>query len=278
VTEAVAIAAGYAHNCALLKSGFVTCWGQNLEGQLGNGNKEEWSVPVITKNVSGVVAISSGVTHSCAVLRDGTIWCWGTDSFISGRGPQVTISLRSPVPVQIPKISNAVTVANGRNHTCAMLKGGGVDCWGSNVLGQIGAEISGRFTRDPVRVGGVSGAKFISTQLFMTCAVIENGGVKCWGGMDGSKPRASDLRAISKATRVAVDDEVVWILLSDGTVMHISARPSSSQALVEGVRDARDIAAGFEFACALLSGGTVVCWGENEYGQLGGGTLQGGAR
>jgi alpha-tubulin suppressor-like RCC1 family protein len=75
---ATSISAGNNHTCVLISGGAVQCWGSNRDGQLGDGNIIEYSIPVTVSVISGTVEdISSGLLATCAVLSNGSIKCWG---------------------------------------------------------------------------------------------------------------------------------------------------------------------------------------------------------
>jgi alpha-tubulin suppressor-like RCC1 family protein len=139
--RATAISAGAFHTCALLSSGQVTCWGENGDGQLGNGNTSDVTsppTPVVLPGGATATAISAGNSHTCAVLSSGQVTCWGNDlSGQLGNGPASSADVTSPPPpITLP--AAATSVSAGRNHTCARLVTGDVSCWGSDFRGQIG--------------------------------------------------------------------------------------------------------------------------------------------
>ena len=80
VTVVAPIDAGDFHNCALQADGAVRCWGNNSNGQLGDGTTTNRSVPTAVPGLTGVVALASGYLHSCAVQADGAVRCWGRNS------------------------------------------------------------------------------------------------------------------------------------------------------------------------------------------------------
>ncbi len=90
------IAAGGHHSCALLEDASVWCWGQNDEGQLGDGSFSSSLVPVRV-GLGETIAIGSGTFHSCAVERDESVWCWGTNT--TGQ-LGVSGTSNSPIPLR----------------------------------------------------------------------------------------------------------------------------------------------------------------------------------
>ena len=139
----------------------------------------------------------------------------------------------------------ALQVAAGRDYTCAVF-GGSVHCWGYNEEGQLGdGTLSGRTT--PTVVAGISDAAAVAAahgeDSGHACAVLGNGGVRCWGNNLGGQ-------------------------LGDGTRV-----TRTTPTTVNGIGNAAAISAGDFHTCAVLKNGRVSCWGANDYGQLGDGSL-----
>jgi alpha-tubulin suppressor-like RCC1 family protein len=148
-------------------------------------------------------------------------------------------------PVDVSGLSSDVTaIAAGARHSCALTSAGGVKCWGANDGGQLGdGTTSSRST--PVDVSGLSsGVTAIAAGQLHSCALTRAGGVKCWGLNDFGQ-------------------------LGDGTTSE-RLTPVDVSGLSGGVTA---IATGDTDSCALTSTGGVKCWGRNDYGQRGNGTI-----
>ena len=140
ITDAVAIAAGHYHTCAVLSTGGAKCWGENNYGQLGDGTNNNRYTPEDVLGIDNAVAIDIMYRHTCAVLSTGGAKCWGSNSNgqLGDNSTQVRQNSFQDTPVPVLGIDNAVAIALGTSHTCALLDNGGLKCWGYNNIGQLG--------------------------------------------------------------------------------------------------------------------------------------------
>jgi hypothetical protein len=151
-----------------------------MDGQLGNNELGSSNTPVDVIGLdSSIAVIEGGGFHTCALTTEGGIKCWGDNRH--GQLGDGTIATRF-MPVDVSGLSSGITaITAGLRHTCALTTDGGMKCWGNNEYGQLGDGTTiNRST--PVNVSGLSsGVVAISSGWDYTCALITDGGVKCWG-------------------------------------------------------------------------------------------------
>lgn len=147
VADAVDLSAGWYHACAVRGTGAAICWGDNQDGDLGDGSTMQRNTPVAVSGIDDATAITSGQYFGCALRSAGAVWCWGNN--VAGQlGNGSTAG--STTPVAVTGLVGATLIAAGTEHACA-LAAGTVSCWGSNMRGQLGdGTTTGRLTPTPV--------------------------------------------------------------------------------------------------------------------------------
>jgi len=247
LTASGLIALGEIHTCTIVNGG-VLCWGYNADGELGNATTYGSTNPNVTPAqvlglTSGVTSIAAGYADTCALVN-GSAWCWGYNTF-GELGNASNLGGDSATPLQVSGLTSGVSaVAVGNTSSCAVVNGS-ARCWGLNSYGELGNSTAlGSHTYTPLQVGGLTtGVSAIAGGSQYACA-LTNGGVQCWGW--------NQYGQLGNST-------------NSGT-----ATPNSSPLQVLGLTTGvTALAAGTAHTCALLSGGSVQCWGENNYGQLG---------
>ena len=291
LSGAVAVAAGSWDSCAIVAGGAVECWGQNNVGQLGNGGTTNSSTPVTVTGLTGAVAIGAGNSYACALTSGGAVYCWGWNPYGQlgvGSSPSFSTS-----PVQVTGLSSGVTaIGVGVANACAVLATGGVECWGAGTDGQNGNNTLAN-APTPVTAIGITNAKSVAAYNGTTCAVLATGSVDCWGeGGNGQLGTGSSFSekpvAVNTLTsgiaQIAVENDDNCVLTTGGAVECLglgnygvlgdgSDASSTSPVAVTGLASGvSQIAAGPDYACALLTAGDVKCWGRNAFGQFGDGT------
>lgn len=259
--ELVGVAGGTSFTCGRKSSGRLVCWGANESGQLGDASNTPHSAPGAVATLTAATALDAGSAHACAI-QAGAVYCWGDNS-----SKQIGLGLAQASksdPNLVGSFSNATRVAAGGSHSCAIHSSGALSCWGSRELGQLGhgAVVVGGIASPQATVDGnglpLSKAIAVTAGLEHSCAIIgataqaTQGKVVCWGS--NGKGQLGDGvadHAIAKCTEIGGVD-------------------CSHHAVdVTGLTDATALAAGHYFSCAVRAGGSVVCWGQNNWGQLG---------
>ena len=186
------------------------------------------------------------------MFETGQIKCWGHNSSGQlGYGHSQNIGDAEKLDeVSFVDVGGAViSMALGWNHTCVLLDGGGVKCWGDNRYGQLGLGHTENIGDDempssvePLNLGQVLD---VATGWDFSCARLLGGGVKCWGRNHYGQLGLGHRENIG-------DDETL-----------------ENSALVSLGAPASQLSLGQDFSCAILGLGRVRCWGYNYYGQLG---------
>jgi alpha-tubulin suppressor-like RCC1 family protein len=230
--------------------GTVAGWGYNEYGEAsGVPSSTSVKTPTVVPGVSGVVQVAPGGYHTLALLSNGTAISWGYN--VEGQLGNGTVT-ESTTPVQVSGLSNAVAVASDYYSSIALLSNGTVMAWGYNNYGELGdGSITGpeecntySCSKVPVPVPGLSNVIAIAGNGEHFLALLGDGTVMGWGyDYHGD--------------------------LGDGTGVQTGCECVDHPVSVPGLSDAVAISIGELQASALLAGGTVKAWGDNEYGYLG---------
>jgi alpha-tubulin suppressor-like RCC1 family protein len=266
ITDAVQVVVGTRHSCALTRGGSVFCWGANDSGQLGDGSEDTRTDVVQVPGMTNANSISASLLGACAV-NSGVVNCWGSDAHGQiGNGAPISLT-----PVPKPTVATfkggSITfssLASGESHNCVVATDT-VECWGAGTFGQIGNSS----TTDQIlpQKAGLLAPTLVAAGGAHTCASSIGGtavtgddnpttkaGLYCWGNNDSGQ-------------------------LGTGTRAQASAPSSTTPISFPGVDTTAvpfiEIAAGTAHSCALLSGGSLFCWGANDQGEVGNGTSTG---
>ena len=242
---ATSVCASWDSNFALLDDQTVRFWGLDWD--------EDGVVGVQTMDFSETVSsISCGAAGVCAALSSGNVECWGTETLTSSYPTplRTLVGDRAGAPV--------VELAPGDSHVCVRHANGQVRCWGSNDSGQFGeghtdsraGNQASSVTWPAAAVG--SGVQSLASGYYATCAVLLNGGAKCWGFAQDAVLGQPSLAALGNLGDEPADvpSQFDTISLGDGEKV-------------------KSIATSGYHSCAILSSGKIKCWGSNRRGQLG---------
>ena len=270
---------GRGTGCAQLEDGSMKCWG--FGAMLCREEYSAAPTPVEMPALAGVKQFDLGQGDApCAVKADGTVACWGSGRWGLHGVPDKETEER--LPVAIPGVTDAVKVACGRLHTCALLGSGKVTCWGTNTWSLIAPERSNEKI-GPTEIAGVTDAVDIMSAGDLSCLRKKDGTAHCWGGINYGK----GLQAVPEWDGVqewSGRSGVQCAVLADGVVkcrgyndhgqLGVGDTEKHEGCVVpSGLGQATGVAVGDGFACAVLADGSVSCWGKNARGNLGNGTL-----
>lgn len=269
------VAAGGVLSCAVLNTSELKCWGANGSGQLGLEDTEnrgdepgEMGDDLPTVNLGtyqSVMQVAAGLGHTCARRSDGSVKCWGNNT--SGQLGVEDYDSRGTLSGDMGDALDTVDLGTGRaamhlsaggDHTCALLDDATLKCWGNNIYGQLGLGDGDSRGGEPgsmgdllapVDLGADRYAVDLATGWRHTCAVLDDGSVKCWGynasgqlGLGDTETRGTDPSEMG--------DGLAAVDLGTGL-------------------SATRVTATYLHTCVVLEHGGVKCWGDNEYGQLG---------
>ena len=238
------VTAGSAHTCGLTLEGLAYCWGDNVDGQLGNGGGADIGTPTAVAMPAGVAfaSMTAGTQHTCGLTPAGAAYGWGRGAEGQlgdggGGADQLT-----PTAVAMPAGVTFASVTAGGLHTCGLSPEGAAYCWGDNTRGQLGH--GGGST--PTAVATPAGVTFASVTAggFHTCGLTPEGAAYCWGR--NSEGQLGDGTGTQQGTPTSVSIPIGVTLAS--------------------------LAVGVYHTCGVTPAGAAYCWGDNANGQLGDGT------
>jgi len=239
------IAPGGSHTCALTMAEERYCWGRNNYGQLGLGQLADTIYPVKASNPGGVpfASISAGYEHTCGITVEGKVYCWGRNNY-GQVGDSVAAAQYRASPRAIKSNAVFTALSSGSDHTCGVTTEGKVYCWGRGTYGTLGD--GGTTNRSyPVQVIDTSNSTFVAVSAGSehTCALTDTGKIYCWGrNSNGQLGGEYD------------EDKTQAVPIADTTNSTFVA-----------------IGAGDKHNCALTDTGKILCWGSNDWSQMGDG-------
>jgi Alpha-tubulin suppressor and related RCC1 domain-containing proteins len=242
------VAMGHRSGCALDTSNNLYCWGSSSFKLVGdgitNGSSSAYAyqrnTPIKIEYGVAYSKIAVGLENACGITSTGRLKCWGENS--DGRMGMGNNDLASPVSIN-PSV-NYSEVSVGADHMCAITSTGALHCWGNNTYGQIGDGTTA-IKYGPTLIDSGTNYKFIAAGLTSTCGITTSDKLRCWGRNNAGQ-------------------------LGDTTYVN---NPSPQN--IDAAHDYLSVAVGQDHACAIRKAtamatqGAVVCWGNNDNGQVG---------
>jgi serine/threonine-protein kinase len=236
-----------AFTCALASDENFWCWGDNRFGQLGTGDTESASKPVLVRGIDGRVAkATNGAGNTCVQTNDGSLYCWGRNLQGQLGTGDTRLQLR---PAKIEVGAPIERLGAGGDFTCVRGTDAALRCWGANTRGQLGIG-----TTDPqlrptaVKVLGKRVGRFAAGGAHACVFTEDDGQVWCWGDNRSGQLGTGD-----------TERRLVPTEIDRGGLGRVKVN---------------QIFAGGTHTCALRDDNTLWCWGGNRYGQLGTGDTE----
>ena len=326
------ISVGSEHTCVMIDSDSVKCFGNGSQGRSGNANQTDYCSNIGTCNNAlpeldlgsgkSIVKLVAGHEHSCAIIApDNRVKCWGEGDHGRLGSEDTNDQIVSPDAASFVELGTGRTVTDialGYHHTCALLDNNTIKCWGRNHVGQLGQgnnQDQGDQTSEMgnslaiTDMGSVSFPVSIHSKGYHTCAVFNNGDLKCWGynangilGLgdtdnrgDGSSEMANnlafvDIGAGETVAHIDVSERTTCVVTNLGEIKcwgantygqlgnqtnniigNQTAEMGSNLVSVDlGTgKTAIQVSTGLYSTCALLNDSSIKCWGGDSYGNLG---------
>jgi len=271
LSNVVSVSSQGDHTLALKNDGTVWAWGENENGQLGDGTVGANSpFPVQVSNLSGVIAISAGYSSNTALESDGSIWGWGyngDDSDIGAGGAATPTAL----PATVPNLTGIKAIAAAKSHYLALDSNGNVWTWDDTTPGEISDGVTVTGSSTPVQVQGLSGITAIACGSYFNLALDSNNTVWAWGdnsyGELGNGSFTPQVDATS-ANEAGIDPAPQTVSQTPAPVMTMSG---GNLVPLSSITTITAIACGGYNSVALDNTGKIWTWGLNVEGELGNG-------
>ena len=234
---------GLKHTCGILTNGSALCWGKGANGELGDGLSTQHTTPYPVSGGYNFISISAGYLFTCGVLVNNSALCWGENG-VGQLGDGTTTDRTIPRPVSGGFLFSNLT--NHDLHTCGVLANNSLLCWGNNGYGRLGDGTTTQRTSPYPVTGGYTfrNESGVSAGATYTCGILTNGSALCWGRNKYGQ-------------------------LGDGTTTDRTSGPYP----VVGNNNFTSIGTGGYNSCGILTNTTILCWGRNDYGQVGDETI-----
>lgn len=279
--KAVQLALDRKITLARMSDGTVRAWGNNDHGLLGFSKRgNDSATPVAVADLTNVTQVIAGGNTStltaCGLLADGRTRCWGSaNAPMPGRK-------RFVKPGVVGALADIKQMSLGSNgHGCAVMADATVRCWGNNSRGQLGTG-DATSSDEPTVVVGLSRIAEVSVGTSHSCARRDSGKVSCWGDnfAGAVNPLSADQQIhtpveldLAKVEQIAAASSQTCARTADE--VHCWGRGYGKRTkLMSALNAPTQLAGRGNNMCVRQQDGTVKCWGDNRWGQIGDGTYQ----
>ena len=279
--ESMTISTGHSHSAAIQADGSLWTWGFNVNGQLGDGTRNNSEIPI--KVMENVIAVSaSNSSHTMAIQADGSLWAWGLN-FNGQLGDGTLTNRHAPVKV----MEDVIAVSQDFTHTMAIKADGSLWAWGLNDEGQLGDGTT-QNRRTPVRI--LDNVASVSTSRGHTMAIKTNGTLWAWGdnifgqlGVGTITNHNTPVRVMNDVTYVSVGRNHTMAVTTDGSLWAWGFNGSgqlgdgtthSKLSPIRVMDNVTAVSANRGYTMAITTDGSLWAWGSNRYGRLGDGTFR----
>lgn len=238
-----ALSEGSASGCALTIDGDAYCWGEGMDGELGNGDMTFSPTPLQVSGGHTFKSIGVGFGTACGLTTQGDAYCWGEND-VGEVGSGDTTHEIIATPQLVTGHHQFASLSVGAFHACGLTQSGDAFCWGHNGFNELGIG-----TRDdgphatPELVTGNITFSALGAGAGSSCGITPRGVGYCWG-----------TNAFGELGNGTTDDGNVPVPVAGGlTFVSISSGNGS--------------------ACGIAYNADVYCWGDNGVGELGDGTM-----
>ncbi len=271
------VSLGGNHSAAITEDGSLYLWGSNSSGQLGNGTKEDSSIPI--KVMENVTSVSLGYSHSAAITEDGSLYLWG-DNYYGKLGNETWYN--SNIPIKI--MENVASVSLGRDHSAAITKEGSLYLWGNSYYGQLGNGTT-NLSSTPIKI--MENVISVSLGWYHSAVITKDKDLYLWGrneekqlGNGTQKNSSFPIKVMENVASVSLGVYHSTAITKEGS-LYLWGNNNSGQ-LGNGTKEDSSIpikvmenvvsvSLGNSHSAAITEGGNLYLWGDNYYAQLGNG-------
>lgn len=185
MTDITSLSAGWGHTCARRVNGEVRCWGEGSFSRNGHPTGKDLLLagdPLTFPSGFRPVRLSAGEMHTCALSDNGSVACWGGNAGNRlALGAPFNTQGEIESPQSVPGLTGVVGLQGSGSTLCAVKSDGTAQCWGVNASGTVGNGFSGATVTMPTTVTGLSEVVSVTSDCNVSCAMLANGSVRCWG-------------------------------------------------------------------------------------------------